>query len=139
MNNETNADDLALPQKPSQGEPAPEMPLAQRRQWAMFVHLAAFSAYAGVPVGNVLGPIILWQIQKDKVPGLEAHAKDAANFHLAMTIYMLVCFGFSMFCFVGVLPLMGLGLYSTVISVLAAIAANDGKPYRYPGAIELIK
>lgn len=40
---------------------------------------------------------------------------------------------------VGVLPLMGLGLYSTVMSVLAAIAVNDGKPYRYPGTLELIK
>ncbi len=126
------------PLSPKPLEPA-EVSLKEQRQWAMGVHLACFSAYLGVPVGNFLGPLLVWQWKKDEIPGLDQHGRDACNFHLTMTIYMMVCLGFTMFCFVGILPMLALGVYSTVMSVLAAVAAQEGKPYRYPGSIELLK
>jgi uncharacterized protein len=117
---------------------APETSLQEQRQWAMWVHLATFSSYVGVPFGNVLGPLLVWQLKKD-VPGLAPHAKDAMNFHLTMSIAMAVCLVFTVFCFVGIVPLVVLGIYSTAMSLIAGLAANEGKPYTYPGSIRLIQ
>jgi uncharacterized Tic20 family protein len=125
---------------PEQAPPSPpqELTLQQRQQWAMLVHLATFSGYVGLPLGNIFGPLLVWQIKKEEMPELEAHAKDAMNFHLTMTIGMVISLVFTVFCFVGIIPLLGLGLYSTVMSVVVGLAANDGKPARYPGSIRLI-
>ncbi len=115
------------------------MALREERQWAMYVHLSALCALAGVPAGFVLGPLLLWQYKKDAMPALDAHGKDAINFQLAMTIYMVIAGIFTVFCFVGVIPLLGLGVYSMVMSVINGIAASEGRPYRYPGTIRFLQ
>ena len=42
-------------------------PSQEARQWAMFCHFAAFLGLV-FPFGNLLGPLIVWQIKKDLDP-----------------------------------------------------------------------
>src|SRR5712671_6584317 len=60
------------------------------RSWEVLCHLSSLVALIGVPFGNVLGPLIVWLIKRDASPGVDAHGKEAVNFHLSWTLYWLV-------------------------------------------------
>ena len=64
--------------------PAP-MPSQQARQWAMFCHFAAFLGLV-FPFGNLLGPLIVWQIKKDFDPFVDTQGKEALNFQITVAI-----------------------------------------------------
>lgn len=112
-------------------------PNAEVRQWAMLCH---FSAFFGLifPFGNLLGPLILWQIKKETDPFIDAQGKEALNFQITVAIasmisilLMVVIIGF---------PLMVLvGAGALVLTIIAGIKANDGIAYRYPFTWRLVK
>ncbi|MBX8546091.1 DUF4870 domain-containing protein [Pseudomonas cichorii] len=105
-------------------------PAREVRQWAMFCH---FSAFFGLvfPFGNLLGPLIIWQLKKDADSFLDAQGKEALNFQITVSIASVV----SMLLFVVVIgiPLLALVcIGAMVLTVIAGIKANDGRDYRYP-------
>ena len=42
-------------------------PSADDRQWGMFAHLSALSGVV-IPFGNIIGPLVVWQVKKDTLP-----------------------------------------------------------------------
>jgi uncharacterized Tic20 family protein len=104
------------------------------------------SALAGlvVPFGNLIGPLLIWQIKKNEIPSVVEHGKAALNFQLTVLIAVLACvilgFALSFIC-VGVIffPLAGAAaLCGLIFAVIAGVKANDGKPYEYPWSLKLI-
>jgi uncharacterized Tic20 family protein len=147
--NETQAPppiEPAPPIKPPTGSPPPLPPdEARARTWNMFCHLSALTGFIGVPLGNILGPLLVWQIKKHEIPSVEVHGKAALNFQLTVLIAVLVgaaagfllsffCIGFLLFPIVIVIALCGL-----IFPIIAGIQANDGKNYKYPYSIEFLK
>ena len=112
-------------------------PSKDERTWAMLCH---FSAFAGLifPFGNFLAPLIIWLIKKEDLPFVEDQGKEVLNFQISMTIYLLIS-GISCFILIGIPILIGLIIISFIITIIAAISANDGKSYRYPINLRLIK
>jgi hypothetical protein len=107
------------------------------RTWAMFTHLSALLAYIGVPFGHIIGPLIIWLVKKDDDPFINAHGRESLNFQLSITIYTGVAF-LLMFAIVGfVLVPVVFGMH-VVLSILAALRANDGQLYRYPLTIRFL-
>lgn len=125
--------------------PAPPPPSeTQARLWHMWCHLSALAGLF-VPFGSVLGPLLIWQLKKNELPSVEAHGKAALNFQLTVMILTLACFIvaliLSFFC-IGYLlfPLVFLAfLAGLVFAVIAGLKANEGKDYRYPYSLNLIK
>lgn len=117
----------------------PEQPELSKdaKQWAMLIHLAAFAVFI-IPFGNIIAPLLIWQLKKDLGPYVEQNGKEAVNFQITVAIAMLVCISM-MFFLVGFLLLLVLGLYWLVLTIMAAIKANDGVMYRYPLTIRFIK
>ena len=74
----------APPPSHHSGVPVPE------RQWGMFAHLSAFSACVGIPFGNIVGPLIMFLIKKDEYPFGGDQAKEALNFNISCTLYVLI-------------------------------------------------
>jgi uncharacterized Tic20 family protein len=106
--------------------------------WAMFCHLAGLGAFIIPVVGNIVAPLILWQVKKDEHPFVDEQGKEALNFQISVTIYAVV----SMFLFViciGPFLLAGVGLFDFVLLLIAAVKANSGDHYRYPLTIRFIK
>ena len=64
----------------------PPNPESQARTWNMLCHLSALAGFIGVPFGNILGPLLVWQIQKDKFPATQIHGKAALNFQITVTL-----------------------------------------------------
>jgi uncharacterized Tic20 family protein len=56
---------------------------------ATFIHLSTFSRFI-IPLGNFIGPIILWVANKDKSEFVDAHGKQAINFQISILLYSIV-------------------------------------------------
>jgi len=106
------------------------------RQWGLFAHLSALAGFV-IPFGNLIGPLIIWQLKKDEMPFVDDQGKEALNFQITVTLalfvsvlLMVVVIGFLL------LPIIGIG--ALILTVIAAIKANNGERYRYPFAIRLV-
>ncbi len=107
------------------------------RMWAMLCHLGAFAGFV-CPFGNIIAPLVIWLIKKDQFPLVEDQGKEALNFQISMTIYGLVS---AVLCliFIGFIMLFALAISFLVLTIIAAIKANEGNRYRYPLCIRFIK
>ncbi|MGZ0016830.1 DUF4870 domain-containing protein [Yeosuana sp. AK3] len=56
---------------------------------ATFIHLSTFSRFI-IPLGNFIGPIILWVSNKDKSEFIDAHGKQAINFQISVLLYAII-------------------------------------------------
>jgi len=105
-------------------------PSQEARQWAMFCHFAAFAGLL-IPFGNLLGPLIVWQVKREADPYIDQQGKEAVNFQITVTLAMLVsCL--LMLVLVGFLLLALVGAGALVLTIIAGIKANEGVAYRYP-------
>src|SRR5690554_5611797 len=56
---------------------------------ATFIHLSTFSRFL-FPLGNFIGPIVLWVANKDKSEFIDTHGKQALNFQISILLYAIV-------------------------------------------------
>src|ERR1035438_7123864 len=69
--------------------PPPASPESQARMWNMLCHLSALAGFV-IPFGNILGPLIIWQIKKNEFPSVDIHGKAALNFQITVIIAVFV-------------------------------------------------
>jgi uncharacterized protein len=106
------------------------------RLWAMLCHLSALSGYV-IPFGHILGPLIIWLIKKDELPLVDDQGKEAINFHISISIYAIISAILTLLV-IGLVMLIAVGIFSIVMSVIAAVQANKGIAYRYPLRIRFL-
>ncbi len=115
----------------------PGEPDRDARQWAMICHFAAALGFV-FPFGNLIGPLVVWQVKKDSHAFIDEQGKEALNFQLTVAIAGIVCLVL-MLVLIGFL-LMGLLCIGTVVlTIIGGIKAGEGKHYRYPFCLRLIK
>jgi uncharacterized protein len=142
--NQTQAPPPATPPPPTQSAPAPGSPESQARTWNMLCHLSALAGFI-IPFGNILGPLLVWQIKKNEFPSVNVHGKASLNFQITVVIALIAgiiiatilsffCVGFLLFPIVLLIGLAGL-----IFAIIAGIKANNGEDYKYPFSLELIK
>ena len=107
------------------------------RQWAMFCHFAAFFGLI-FPFGNLLGPLIVWQLKRESDPFIDAQGKEALNFQITVSIAAVICFVL-MLLLIGFALLTLLGIGALVLTIIAGIKANEGVAYRYPFTWRMVK
>lgn len=56
---------------------------------ATFIHLSTFTRFI-FPLGNFIGPLILWIANKDKSEFVDAHGKQAINFQMSILLYTII-------------------------------------------------
>lgn len=114
--------------------------------FAVLCHLLSLSALAGIPFGNLLGPLIIWLIKRDEDTFVDACGKTSLNFQLSLVLYLL---GLSVLILVpgiGMLlrPMIfiifsALLLANVVLVIIASIKASHGELYRYPYSLQFLK
>ena len=112
-------------------------PDSSARQWAVILHLSQFAGYI-VPFAGLLAPILIWQLKKDDVPGLDEHGKNIANWMLSAFIYGFVCLLLT-FVLIGFIGFIALAIMAIVFPIIGAIKANDGIAWKYPLSIAFFK
>ena len=124
-----------IPPPPSE-PPMAGAPSAEERQWAMFAHLSALVGVI-IPLGSIIGPLVVWLIKKDTMPFVNDQGKEALNFNITVGIAAIVGW---ILCFIliGFLVLAVLAIGWLVFVIIATIKANEGTTYRYPFTLRLI-
>jgi uncharacterized Tic20 family protein len=105
----------------------------QAREWCMVLHLSLFAGHT-VPLGGIIAPIVIWQTQKEKMPEIDEHGKNAVNWVISNILYVLICIPLC-FVFVGFALLILLAALNVIFPVIAAMKANEGRAWKYPLAI----
>jgi uncharacterized Tic20 family protein len=113
-------------------------PTENERTWGMLAHLSALVGLVFPLVGNILGPLLVWLTKRDQSAFIAAHAKEALNFNITVTLAGVVCL-FLALIFIGFLLGMALFIAWLVMTLVAAIRASEGVPYHYPLSLRLIK
>jgi uncharacterized Tic20 family protein len=128
------------PQRYPDGGEAGQIPSTQEeRSTGMLLHLSQFLGLAG-PVLAIIGPLVIWMLKRDTSKYLDWHGREAVNFQItallawcaAVVVSFLTC-GIGAFLF----PV----LYAAIVVgvIVAAVRANEGKCWRYPLTLRLVK
>ncbi len=124
--------DPALPEVP------PPAPSAEARKWAMLCHYAAFAWFVAPMIGNVVGPLLVWQLKRECDPFVDAQGREALNFQLTLSLALMLC-GLLAWVLIG-FPLMALvSVVGLVLTIVGGIKANEGRAWRYPFCIRFLK
>ncbi len=110
---------------------------AEGRMWAMFLHLSVFAGYV-IPLAGLIAPIVIWQVQKDKYPEIDAHGKIVLNAILSFIIYMIVGI-LLIFVLIGIPLLIALSIIAIVFPIIGGIKANNGEIWPYPLTIQFFQ
>jgi len=107
------------------------------KMWAMFAHISAVAGFI-IPFGNIIGPLLIWILKKEEFPFVNDQGKESLNFQISITIYVLISI-ILIFVLIGIPILIIVGLFALIMVIIAAINSYDGKAYRSPLTIRLIK
>lgn len=107
------------------------------KQWGMLAHLGTFLG-AIVPFGNIIVPIVLMSMYRDKSDFVVEHAKESLNFQISLFIYYTIA-AISIFVLIGFLLLPLLFILNVVYVIVAGMKANEGGDYTYPFTIRFVK
>jgi len=116
--------------------PTPIPGSKEERTWAMLCHLITLTGFV-VPLGNIVGPLVIWLLKKDEYPLVSDQGKEALNFQISILLYLIVS-AILFVVLVGIILLPAVLIFDLVMTVVATIKANDGIAYRYPLTIRLI-
>lgn len=127
----------------------------QARTWAMLCHLTAFAGYI-FPLGNILGPLIVWLLKRKESPLVADQGKEALNFQISITLYYLMAAFFIIMLVwptfatdspnpgpmggivLLLLVMLGLTIFNVIVVIIGAVKASSGERFRYPLAIRFI-
>src|SRR2546430_17530446 len=118
--------------------PVPTTTASDIRLWCVLCHASALLGLFFHFLGHLLGPLIVWLVKRGDSPEIDANGKESLNFQISMLIYDAIA---AILCIVliGIPILIGLWILNTVLVIIASIQASEGKFYRYPITIRLIK
>ena len=109
----------------------------QTRQWAMFLHLSLLAGLI-VPILGLVAPVVIWQLKKTDLPGLDVHGKVVMNWIISFIIYAVIS-ALLMLVVVGIPLLIALGIVSIIFPIIGGIKANNGEVWHYPLTMEFLK
>lgn len=132
----------------------------EERTWAALTHVLGLTG-GFIPLGNIFGPLIMWQLKKDESNFVDQNGKSAINFQISYTIYMFVLaaiiIGTSLSTIIGLnesgsfggeftliflIPAMIIAIVAIlqfVLLVIATFKASNGEKFDYPFTIKFFK
>lgn len=102
----------------------PAVSPSDARMWSLFAHLGGMFL-------SFIVPLVIYLVYKDRDPFIRRHSAQAMNFHITIFIIYIVSIPL-MLILVGFFTFAAAAVCSVVFTIMAAIAANDGREYTYP-------
>lgn len=116
------------------GEMAPHT--ERVRLWAVGCHLSALLGYV-LPFGHLIGPSAIWFTKRGISPEIDRAGRDALNFQLSVTLYVLVGLFLSFFL-IGLVVLFLVIVFHFTMVLVAALRAQRGVAVNYPLTMRFI-
>tara|TARA_Y100001960_G_C14631189_1_gene805885 strand:+ start:318 stop:878 length:561 start_codon:yes stop_codon:yes gene_type:complete len=117
-----------------------EQPLQQNvaPDWRIVIlHVSGLSAYAGIPLGHLLGPWILWLLWRHRANRIDADGQAALNFALTISIFYVSAL-ILVFFFVGFLLLGIIAVFHIIVLTRNGWRASVNLPVHYPLSINFL-
>jgi uncharacterized Tic20 family protein len=104
--------------------------------WAALSHALVLAG------AQLLAPLIIYLVKKDRSAFVAAHARESLNFQISILIYGVVLV--AAFFTIILIPLVYIGaialpVFDLVMVIVATIKAASGEEWRYPLCIRLVK
>ncbi|EQA46401.1 Tic20-like protein [Leptospira broomii serovar Hurstbridge str. 5399] len=106
-------------------------------QYCMLLHLSLYSVFV-FPVVGMLVPLVLWLIEKDSDPEVDAHGKIVVNWLISSLIYGVI-FGVLCIVLIGIPFILILGVCYALFPIIGAVKANSGIKWEYPLSLHFLK
>jgi uncharacterized Tic20 family protein len=103
-------------------------PSSDERTMAILSHVLGLVVW-------LFAPLIIYLVKKDESAFVAAHAKEALNFQITITIVAIALF----ISIIGIFLLWLWGIIATILIIVATIKASENKLYRYPFNIRIIR
>jgi uncharacterized Tic20 family protein len=97
------------------------------RMWSILAHV-------GGTFLSFLVPLVIFLVFKDRDLFVRRYSAAALNFHITLAIAYIVL----AITVIGLLVIPFLWVASLVFTILASIAASDGRDYQYPMSLKLV-
>jgi uncharacterized protein len=97
----------------------------------------ALMAHLGGILFGFIAPLIIYLVKSDD-KFVKEEAKEALNFQIVVAIAMTVGVILSVIL-IGLLIIPLVMVANLIFSIVAAVSVSDGKPYKYPVTLRLIK
>lgn len=113
----------------------PEGNDASARQWITVLHLSALAGLVIVGFGHILGPLIIWLLKKNEVPGIDAAGRSVLNFQISWSLWFFLSGVVAMVGSCLVVPLalpVGIFIAWLAFVINGAIKASNGVSYNFP-------
>ncbi|HEY3486527.1 MAG TPA: DUF4870 domain-containing protein [Gammaproteobacteria bacterium] len=107
------------------------------RNWAMYCHLAVFGGFL-IPFGNLIGPLVIWLLRKERYAFVDYHGKEVLNFQITLLIALIIS-GILTLVLIGFLLLPALLIAALVLTIIGTVKTANGEYYRYPFSIRFVK
>jgi uncharacterized Tic20 family protein len=107
----------------------------EERNWAMLAHLSGLLSWSGLL--GLVAAFVIWLLRKDENNFASGQALEALNFQITLFICFVVSW-LLMIVFIGFLLFGLLALANLVFSIIGAVKASEGIPYRYPFNLRLV-
>jgi uncharacterized Tic20 family protein len=109
---------------------------SNERGWGAVAHLAALCGVL-VPLGNILGPLVVWLAKRRDSELVDAEGKEAMNFQITITLSLLLCIP-AVFIGIGGKLFLLICAANVFFIIKAALHASKGDSYSYPLTMRLI-
>lgn len=113
-----------------------ELVPADDRNWAVGAHVGSIVT-AGFALGLV-APLVVLLVRGPQSPWVRRHAVESLNFQLNAAV-LTVVFALLMFVLIGFVLLPLYGVFYLVCVVLGTTAASQGREFRYPATLRLVR
>ena len=87
---------------------------------------------------SILGPLVIWLVKKDESPMVDRHGKEALNFQISIFFYMMISWILT-FVLIGFLLVPLVAAFNLIFIVIAAVKTSNGKEFKYPFTLRLLK
>ena len=103
-------------------------PTSDEKTLAILSHVLTFAV-------GFIAPLIIYLIKKDESPFVTYHAKESLNFQITIWIIIIaLCI-----TIIGILLIWVVGIGALILVIMATVKASEGKLYKYPFSLRLIK
>jgi uncharacterized Tic20 family protein len=104
------------------------VPTSDEKTMAILSHILTF-------IAPILAPLIIYLVKKDESAFVKWHAQESLNFQITIALVFIIL----LISVIGWFLLWVPGIVALVLVIVATIRASEGKLYKYPFSLRLIK
>jgi uncharacterized Tic20 family protein len=106
------------------------MTVQDERTWSLLAHIGSI-------ILGFLAPLIVMLVKGNESPTVRTHSVESLNFQITVLIAYVVSWILA-FLLIGFLLVGLVWIVSLIFSIMGAMAASRGEPYKYPFALRLV-